>query len=67
MEKILKARLKMTPEVMVKLGDIDFNRDWISASDAVEGAKRRCIEEIKDQIHSKVAVLSLDDIEFKIV
>lgn len=65
MEKIINARLKEPISAAVKV-DLDFNEDWLKASAIMEQYKRNLLSTIRDELHSKIATLSLDDIEFKI-
>jgi hypothetical protein len=64
--KRLNARLKSSVEVTVGIEGVDFNRNWIEASAIIENAKRRTIEAIRNEMHRKIAELSIDDLEFKI-
>lgn len=64
--KTLQAKLKETPTTVTKL-DIEFGEDWLTASAVVERMKREALANIRRNLHEKIATLSLDDIEFKIV
>lgn len=64
--KVLKAKLREVPSCAVSV-DLDFNADWLRASAVVEELKRKIFAELKDKLHAKIATLSLEDLEFKIV
>ena len=66
MEKILNARLKDIPTVALGV-TADFEKDWILAARLVDQMKEKALRELKTKLHEKIAVLSLEDIEFKIV
>jgi hypothetical protein len=65
-KNILQATLreKITTQVMV---DVDFNKDWINASTIIENMKAKSFLEIKQKMHEKIATLTLEDLEFKII
>ena len=66
-KKILTARLKDMPNIAVDLPVRDFSENWLVASTVIEGAKRQMLHKLKNELHEKIAVLDLDDIEFKII
>ncbi len=65
--KIITAKLKETPEVVSELDDIFKKHDWITGSAIIENAKRRMLAELKGKLHERIAVLSIDDISFKLL
>lgn len=64
--KTIKAKLKTPVEVSVTLNNINFNDNWLEASNVIEHSKRKLIQELKEKMHNKIAELSIDDIDFKI-
>lgn len=66
MEKILKARLKEPPQVAVKL-DFDFSENWIAGASLIERSKQQLFLKIKNDMHEKIALLSMDDLEFSTI
>lgn len=64
--KNIRARLKKQVEVASSL-DVDFNSDWLTASRIVEIEQRKMLERIKSEMHELIAVMTLEDIEFKIL
>ena len=66
--KKLHAKIKEPIQVVVELPDTaDFSENWLVASSVIETVKKRMIEELRSKMHEKIAVLGLDDIEFKIL
>ncbi len=65
MSKIIKARLKENPTAYVDF-EINFDNNWLDGSAVVVRLKNKLFHEIKNALHEKIAVLSLDDIDFKI-
>jgi len=64
--KIIIAKLKTPVEVSVTLNNINFNDNWLEASNVIEHSKRKLMQELKEKMHNKIAELSIDDIDFKI-
>lgn len=68
MEKKLIGKLKVVPEAMIVLSDlIDFNANWVQSSAIIEESKRRLLSKLKLEMHEKISVMTLEDIEFKIL
>lgn len=65
--KYITARLKEQVEVTAEIGGIDFQNNWLEASSVIEHAKRKTISTLKNEMHKRIAELSIDDIEFKII
>lgn len=61
--KILQAKLKEEPVVAINL-DVDFTSDWVSASSVIESAKKQLLRQLKQDLHEKIAVLDIDDLNF---
>ena len=64
--KTLTAKLKKEPVVTLQFGDIFKENDWLTASTYLENRKRDMFESLKSRLHEQIAVLSIDDIDFKI-
>ena len=62
--KTLHAKYRNPIQVSIQL-DLDFSSDWIRASSMVEVAKRRMLENMKSEMHEKIAIMTLEDIDFK--
>ena len=64
--KTIIAKIKEPVEVRVTLQSINFNENWLEASNVIEHSKRKLVQELKEKMHNKIAELSADDIDFKI-
>jgi len=62
--KTLHAKYRNPIQVSIQL-DLDFSSDWIRASSMVEVAKRRMLANMKSEMHEKIAIMTLEDIDFK--
>jgi hypothetical protein len=66
--KTIHAKYKKPIEAAISLSElVDFNKNWIEAASVVEATKRRLFEEMKSQMHERIAEMTLEDIEFKIL
>ena len=64
--KILKAKLKEEITVAVELSDMDFTKDWLSGVHIIEEQKKKLFWKLKNDLHEKIAMLSMEDVLFKI-
>lgn len=65
--KTLTAKIKEPIQVAVSLEGIDFNQNWLTASAVIESSKRGLLAKLRSELHEKIATLSLDDLDFKIL
>lgn len=63
MQHKLYARLIENPTAFL-IFEADFDRDWVTASEVCERAKRELLYELRQSLHKKIACLSLDDVSF---
>ena len=64
--KTLTAKLKKETVVILQIEDIFKEDDWLTASTYIENQKREIFNALKRALHEQIAVLSLDDVDFKI-
>jgi len=64
--KTLTAKLKKETIIAIQIDDIFKEDDWLTASTYIENQKREMVKALKNRLHEQIAVLSLDDIDFKI-
>ncbi len=62
--KIITARLKEPLSVATRI-EIDMS-DWLQGSAIIEETKRRLLSKLRDELHTKIAIMDIDDLEFKV-
>lgn len=62
--KIITAQLKETPSVATQFDETMFETNILTASAVIEESKRKMLAELKSELHTKVSMLSMDDLKF---
>lgn len=63
--KIITARLKEPLSTATRI-EIDMS-NWLEGSAIIEQSKRVLLAKLKDEYHTKIAVMGIDDLEFKVM
>ncbi len=62
--KIITAQLKEIPSVTTQFDETLFETNILTASVVVEELKRKMLAQLKSELHTKVSLLSMDDLKF---
>jgi hypothetical protein len=61
----ITAEFKHPIKTQIRL-DADFGEDWLKASAETEEAKRQLLFSIKDEMHKRIAEMTMEDINYTI-
>lgn len=64
--KLLEATLREQPIVIVEIGDVFANSDWILGSSIIEDTKRKMLVKMKSKLHEQIELLEAGDLVFDI-
>ena len=62
--KIITAQFREVPSVACSVDETLFETNILTASSVIEESKRKMLQQFKNELHTKISLLTMEDLKF---